>query len=130
MDEPRMTRIKEVAVDNGDGDCPAKCNTIRVMGTRDASGAGRKRSPSPLVIRLDAESQQVLAAAAELRRLSISDYIRTVSVAQARREAQSAQDRTIQLSPAEQFTFWRALHGPVTLTPAQKRLGAVMQGRS
>lgn len=40
---------------------------------------------SPLMVRLDAESKQALTDAAELRRISISDYVRTVTVAQARR---------------------------------------------
>ena len=37
---------------------------------------------SPLMVRLDAESKQALIAAAELRRISVSDYVRTVTVAQ------------------------------------------------
>ncbi len=56
---------------------------------------------SPLMVRLDAESKQALAAAAELRRISVSDYVRTVTVAQARREVAGAREQTIRLSPAE-----------------------------
>ncbi len=47
------------------------------------------------MVRLDAESKQALTAAAELRRISVSDYVRTVTVAQARREVASARDQTI-----------------------------------
>jgi uncharacterized protein (DUF1778 family) len=83
---------------------------------------------SPLMVRLDAESKQALAAAAQLRRVSVSDYVRTVTVAQARREVASALDQTILLSPDEQLAFWRALNAPSKLTPAQKRLGAIMRG--
>lgn len=83
---------------------------------------------SPLMVRLDAESKQALSAAAELRRISISDYVRTVTVAQARREVASARDQTILLSPDEQLAFWQALNAPTKLTPAQKRLGALMRG--
>lgn len=83
---------------------------------------------SPLMVRLDAESKQTLAAAAELRRISVSDYVRTVTVAQARREVASARDQTILLSPDEQLAFWQALNAPAKLTPAQKRLGAMMRG--
>lgn len=83
---------------------------------------------SPLMVRLDAESKQALAAAAELRRISVSDYVRTVTVAQARREVASARDQTILLSPDEQLAFWQALNTPTKLTPAQKRLGAIMRG--
>lgn len=83
---------------------------------------------SPLMVRLDAESKQALAAAAELRRISVSDYVRTVTVAQARREVASARDQTILLSSDEQLAFWQALNAPSKLTPAQKRLGAIMRG--
>jgi uncharacterized protein (DUF1778 family) len=84
---------------------------------------------SPLMVRLDAESKQALAAAAELRRISVSDYVRTVTVPQARREVASARDQTILLSPDEQLAFWQALQAPPKLTPAQKRLGALMRGQ-
>lgn len=94
-----------------------------------------KRSPefpkakvSPLMVRLDAESKQALAAAAELRRISVSDYVRTVTVAQARREVASARDQTILLTADEQLAFWQVLQAPTRLTPAQKRLAALMRG--
>lgn len=83
---------------------------------------------SPLMVRLDAESKQVLAAAAELRQISVSDYVRTVTIAQARREVASASNQSIQLSAEEQLMFWQALQAPARLTPAQKRLGAIMRG--
>ena len=81
---------------------------------------------SPLMVRLDSESKQALTDAAELRRISVSDYVRTVTVAQARREVASQQ--TVLLSPDEQLAFWLALQAPAKLTPAQKRLGAIMRG--
>ena len=87
------------------------------------------RKASPLMVRLDIESKEALAAAAELRRISVSDYVRTVTVAQARREVASARDQTILLSPDEQLAFWQALQAPPRLTPAQKRLGTLMQAR-
>ena len=83
---------------------------------------------SPLMVRLDTESKQALADAAELRRISVSDYVRTVTVAQARREVASARDQTVLLSSDEQLAFWQALSSPPKLTPAQKRLGALMRG--
>lgn len=83
---------------------------------------------SPLMVRLDAESKQVLAAAAQLRQISVSDYVRTVTIAQARREVASASNQSIQLSAEEQLMFWQALQAPAKLTPAQKRLGAIMRG--
>ena len=81
-----------------------------------------------LMVRLDPDSKQALAAAAELRRISVSDYVRTVTVSQARREVSSAREQTILLSPDEQLAFWQALQSPVKLTPAQRRLGAMMRG--
>ena len=83
---------------------------------------------SPLMVRLDSESKQALTDAAELRRISVSDYVRTVTVAQARREVASARQQTVLLSPDEQLAFWLALQSPAKLTPAQKRLGAIMRG--
>lgn len=83
---------------------------------------------SPLMVRLDAESKRALAEAAELRGISVSDYVRTVTVAQARREVASAREQTIQLSADEQLAFWQALNAPAKLTPAQKRLGTIMRG--
>ncbi len=83
---------------------------------------------SPLMVRLDVESKQALTAAALLRRISISDYVRTVTVVQARREVASAREQTILLSTDEQLAFWQALNAPKKLTFAQKRLGATMRG--
>jgi uncharacterized protein (DUF1778 family) len=83
---------------------------------------------SPLMVRIDAESKLALTAAAQLRRISVSDYVRTVTVAQARREVASAREHTILLSADEQLAFWHALNGHTKLTPAQKRLGAIMRG--
>ncbi len=83
---------------------------------------------SPLMVRLDSESKKALTEAAKLRRISVSDYVRKVTVAQARREVASARDQTILLSPDEQLAFWQSLQAPPKLTPAQKRLGAIMRG--
>ena len=90
--------------------------------------ATSKPAPSPLMVRLDARSKQALAEAAELRRISVSDYVRIVTVTQALREVASAKEQTILLSPDEQLAFWNALRAPVKLTPAQKRLGQIMRG--
>ena len=85
---------------------------------------------SPLMVRLDAQSKDCLSQAAQLRRISVSDYVRTVTVAQARREVMSACQQIIALTPEEQFAFWTALNAPPKLTGAQKRLGAIMRGES
>jgi uncharacterized protein (DUF1778 family) len=83
---------------------------------------------SPLMVRLDEESKQYLAQAAELRHVSVSDYVRIVTIAQARREVRAAQERVLTLSAEEQLSFWTALNKSPKLTAAQRRLGAVMRG--
>ena len=85
---------------------------------------------SPLMVRLDGGSKRVLAQAAALRRVSLSDYVRQVMVAQARREVAAAAEQTVALTPDEQLAFWTALSTPAKLTPAQKRLGRLMRGES
>lgn len=49
------------------------------------SGHATGKTASPLMVRLDEESKQCLTEAAALRQVSVSDYVRTVTVAQARR---------------------------------------------
>jgi uncharacterized protein (DUF1778 family) len=88
----------------------------------------QKKTHSPLMVRLDAQSKDYVARAAELRRISVSDYVRTVTVSQAKREVESAREQTIALSPEEQLAFWNALQAPPKLTPAQKQLGSLMRG--
>lgn len=90
----------------------------------------KPRKPSPLMVRLDDESKTFLTQAAELRGISVSDYVRTVTVAQARKEVLAAREQMIRLSPEEQLAFWNALNEPRKLTAAQRRLGATMRGES
>ena len=82
---------------------------------------------SPLVVRLDQQSKDYLTKAAGLRQISVSDYVRLVTVDQARRELQGAKAQTIVMTPAEQLAFWKALNAPVKLTPAQRRLARIMR---
>jgi len=96
----------------------------------------KSRSPSQgthvsarsLMVRLDEESKTLLARAAALRRISVSDYVRTITIGQARKEVLAADEQTIALTADEQLAFWTALSEPAKLTPAQKRLGALMRG--
>jgi uncharacterized protein (DUF1778 family) len=82
------------------------------------------------MVRLDRASKRALTDAAELRGISVSDYVRVVTVAQARREVEAARAQTISLTPDEQLAFWNALQETPRLTPAQKRLAALMRARS
>jgi uncharacterized protein (DUF1778 family) len=78
----------------------------------------------------DEESKAVLARAAELRRISVSDYVRQVTVAQARKEVLAAREQVLVLTPEEQLAFWNALNAPPVLTDSQRRLGSLMRGES
>jgi uncharacterized protein (DUF1778 family) len=88
----------------------------------------KPRASNSLMVRLDDASKQALARAAELRGISVSDYVRTVTVAQARREVQAARGQAISLTAEEQLAFWNALNEPPRLTPRQKQLGKLMRG--
>ena len=82
---------------------------------------------SNLMVRLDEESKATITKAAKLRKISTSDYVRSVMVRQARREVMAHETNQFVLTPDEQLAFWEALNQPVALTPAQKDLGALMQ---
>lgn len=82
-----------------------------------------------LIVRLEEHETELLQAAAELRQMSVSDYVRCVMVRQASRELAAAQSQTIAMTPDEQLQFWQALSQLPKLTRAQKELGKLMQGR-
>ena len=86
------------------------------------------KTASSLMVRLDEESKRSLSEAAELRQISVSDYVRTVTVAQARREVRAARQQVVALTPDEQLSFWKALNEVPKLTAAQRRLGSLMRG--
>ncbi|MBN2578985.1 MAG: DUF1778 domain-containing protein [Pirellulales bacterium] len=81
------------------------------------------------MVRLDEESKQCLAQAADLRHISVSDYVRAVTIPQAKREIRAAQEDVITLTSEEQLSFWSALNKSPKLTAAQRRLGATMRGK-
>jgi uncharacterized protein (DUF1778 family) len=98
--------------------------------TRSSKPTKEGRKPSPLMVRLDDDSKAYLAKAAELRGISLSDYVRMVTVAQAKREVLAAREQVISLSAEEQLAFWNALNETPVLTDAQRRLGAMMRGEA
>lgn len=81
-----------------------------------------------LMVRLDPESKDCVTRAAGLRHVSLSDYVRSVVVAQARREVEAAEQQVVALTAQEQLAFWQALDEPAVLSEAQRRLGALMRG--
>ena len=99
------------------------------MQTASSTTVHGAKTASPLMVRLDEDSKRCLAEAAALRQVSVSDYVRTVTVAQARREVQAAQEQVIALTAEEQLAFWNALNESPKLTAAQRRLGAAMRGK-
>ena len=88
------------------------------------------KAASTLMVRLDRESSCCLTEAASLRQISVSDYVRTVTVPQAKREIAAAREQVIALSPEEQLAFWNALNGTPVLTKSQRHLGAIMRGEA
>jgi uncharacterized protein (DUF1778 family) len=95
------------------------------MATRNPS-----KTKSTLMVRLDASGKSALLGASKLRQISVSDYVRQVTVTQARKEVESANDRILRLTPDEQLAFWTALSKTPPLTSAQKRLAAIMRGET
>lgn len=83
---------------------------------------------SSLMVRLDEESKRFLVEAAKLHRISVSDYVRTMTVSQARREVTAARENVFVLSPEDQLNLWNALNETPKLTSAQRRLGKLMRG--
>lgn len=83
-----------------------------------------------LMVRLDQQSKALLQAAAELRQISVSDYVRSIMVQQATRELAAAKSQTIAMTPDEQLEFWQALAKPPKLTKAQKELGKIMRAEA
>src|SRR5258708_20920525 len=70
----------------------------------------KPRATRSLMVRLDEQSKAVLIQAAELRHVSVSDYVREVTLAQARREVLAAGKQTLVLNPEWQLAFWNALN--------------------
>lgn len=85
---------------------------------------------SSLMVRLDEESKSLLMSAAELRQISVSDYVRSIVVGQAKRELAAAQSQTIAMTQEEQVQFWKALSKNPKPTKAQKGLGKLMRGEA
>jgi uncharacterized protein (DUF1778 family) len=94
-----------------------------------AKKSQKKAASSTVTVRLDSASKTALAKAARLRGVSVSDYVRIVTVPQARREVASAREQSIALTPEEQLAFWHALQTPAELTLAQRELAVLMQGK-
>jgi uncharacterized protein (DUF1778 family) len=81
-----------------------------------------------LQARLDPKSKQIVAQAAKLRNIGLSDYIRLILVPTAKKEVEQAKNQVLQLTAEEQERFWMALQAPAKLTKSQRKLSKIMQG--
>ncbi len=81
-----------------------------------------------LQVRLDPRSKHIVAQAAKLRHVGLSDYVRLVLVPTANREVEQAKSQVLQMTADEQERFWLALQATAKPTKAQQRLGKIMQG--
>jgi len=100
------------------------------MSAQPAGKLRKAKQTTSLMVRLDEQSKRSLVEAAELRKVSVSDYVRTVTVPQAQREVRAAGEQVVAMTADEQLAFWTALNQSPRLTPAQRRLGKLMQGKS
>ncbi len=89
----------------------------------------KNRASRRLIVRLDEDSKACLERAAELRGMSVSNYVRTLIAGQARRELRQDCEGIISMTPEEQLAFWNALNETPKLTEAQRQMGAIMRGK-
>jgi uncharacterized protein (DUF1778 family) len=101
---------------------------INAMPTPRRRRSSEQRASNSVRIRLDEDSKECLTQAARLRGFSVGDYVRAVTVPQARRELLAAREQTLAMAPEEQLAFWKALAEPPVLTEGQRRLGVIMLG--
>jgi len=86
------------------------------------------KTTTTLQARLDPESKSIVEAAAKLRHVGLSDYIRLVLVPTAKREVERSKNQVLQMTADEQERFWLALEAPAKPTETQRKLGKIMQG--
>jgi uncharacterized protein (DUF1778 family) len=128
VSEPALLLIVlQIAVHQEKGD---KKGAVMARPRSASKSGGKERASATLMIRLDETSKKYVTSAAQLRRISISDYVRAITVAQARREVEAAREQIVTLTAEEQLAFWNALNEPVKLSKAQRRLGSMMRGES
>lgn len=100
-----------------------------MQGPRQRRPTSKKvRATRSLMVRLDHESKAYLTQAAKLRGISLSDYVRAVTVPQARREVLAAREQNLAMTAEEQLALWNALAAQLKLTESQRRLGSLMRG--
>jgi len=88
----------------------------------------KKPKHTTLMVRLDQESKGYLQQAANLKKLSVSDYVRQFVVKQAKQDVAVQHDRVIRLNPEDQLRFWKALNAPPKLNKGLRKLSKIMKG--
>ncbi len=80
-----------------------------------------------VLVRFDAKRKAKVRRAAELRGLSVSDYVRSRIVDIAERDLEEARTGVLRLRREDQVALWRALQNPPPPSRAQRALGALVR---
>jgi uncharacterized protein (DUF1778 family) len=80
-----------------------------------------------LLVRFDSGAKSLVLRAANLRGLSLSDYVRTRIVPLARQDVDEAETGVLRLARQDQIAFWQALQHPPAPTRAQRELGKLVR---
>lgn len=97
---------------------------------KNRAGKAASSKTVSLSIRIDSAAKDFLTKAAALRGISVTDYVKMVTVVQARREVTADENDITIMTNEEQLTLWCALNEPVKLSPEQERLGKIMRGEA
>ena len=80
-----------------------------------------------LLVRFDRGAKSLVQQAANLRGLTVSDYVRSRIVPMARQEVDEASTGVLRLPKEAQTAFWQALQRPPAPTKAQRALGKLVR---
>jgi uncharacterized protein (DUF1778 family) len=80
-----------------------------------------------LLVRFDRVDKVLLQRAAQLRGLTLSDYVRSKILPLARQDIEEAGFGVLRLPKGDQIAFWRALQHPPAPSKAQKALGRLVR---
>lgn len=96
-------------------------------GRRSAKVERQPAKDANLLVRFDRRGKALVQRAARARGLSVSDYVRTRIVSQARQDVTETDTGVLRLSRSDQIAFWQALQHPSSPTEAQRRLGDLVR---
>lgn len=87
-----------------------------------------KEKRETIQARINPANKEIITQAAKLREIPVSDYIRTTVLEQAKKEVSSSKLNILQLTEAEQLSFWHVIDSEPKLSNSQKELGKLMRG--